>query len=295
MDLSKVTWMKQQCKKVMSYDTSFTDCGTYCKKTLCLQSGSLQLKNVLKVDEGDYEFTLTDTTKKSFLLKVSEPAQIPAIQIRCLPDGGGELSCEGDGTSSGSFRWMLNGHPVGSNKTCSEACTKDNGKRIILAKGVIGELVCQIQHGNSSTGSSPVKVKCDEGDLLQQPLFPYVLAACGGGAILLAALVSLITWGCLRSKQNFIPVPSAEEKEEGMTMSVISSEETKSPPNGDHHEAPAAPDANPSNLENRETCQGLEAEHQMEAKSEEALDPEMVVDDDNQEFLCDNFPDPIDP
>ncbi|XP_067402532.1 uncharacterized protein [Emydura macquarii macquarii] len=203
-DLTDVIWVKKLCVKAMPDNTSSTDCDIYCNKMMCLRSGSLQLTNVSKEDEGEYEFTLTNTTKKYFLLKVS-------------------------------------------------------------------------------------------GDLLGHPLFLYILAACGGGAIVLAVLVSLITCCYQKSKQKFIPVPSEEEKEERMTMSVISSEETKSPPNGDRHEASSAPAASPPKPENTETCQGLEAEHEMEAESEVTPDPEVVVDINNQEFLCDSFPDPIDP
>lgn len=50
------------------------------------------------------------------------------------------------------------------------------------------------------------------------------------------------------SLQPFICFSTEEEKEERMTMSVISSEETKSPPNGDRHEASSAPAASPPNL-----------------------------------------------
>ncbi|TFK07806.1 hypothetical protein DR999_PMT09318 [Platysternon megacephalum] len=247
-------------------------------------SRSLQLKNGSKKDEGKYEFALTNISKKSFLLKVSEPTQIPAVHVSDHIDKGGELPCERANRSSLRFRWTRNEHPVALTET------EVDGKWIILAKEVTGKLDCQIHHKNSINECSVIELECNEGDLLQQPLFLYTLAACGGGAIVLAVIASLVTCCCLKSKQQFIPVPSEEEKEEEMVMS-----ETKSPPNGDHHEAPSAPDDSPPNPESTETCQGLEAEPKMEAESEVTPDPEVVVDINNEEFLCDSFPDPIDP
>ncbi|XP_065279830.1 uncharacterized protein LOC135895618 [Emys orbicularis] len=223
------------------------------------------------------------------IIMINEPTQIPAVHVSGHINEGGELPCERANHSSLRFRWKLNGQPVDLTET------EDDGKWIILVKEVTGRLDCQIHHKNSINECSVIEVECNEGNLLQQPLFIYTLAACGGGAIVLAVIASLITCCCLKSKQQFIPVPSEEEKEEGMTMSVISNEETKSPPNGDHHEAPSAPDDSPPNPESTETCQGLEAEPKMEAESEVTPDPEVVVDINNEEFLCDSFPDPIDP
>uniref|UniRef100_A0A674I936 Immunoglobulin V-set domain-containing protein n=1 Tax=Terrapene triunguis TaxID=2587831 RepID=A0A674I936_9SAUR len=218
-NLARVTWGDDPCVKPTPYDTSSTDCDTYCNKIMCLQSRSLQLKNVSRKNEGKYEFALTNTSKKSFLLKVSGKANHSSLR----------------------FRWKLNGQPVALTET------EDDGKWIILAKEGTGKLDCQIHYKNSINECSVIEVECNERNLLQQPLFIYTLAACGGGAIVLAVIASLITCCCLKSKQQFIPVPSEEEKEEGMTMSVISNEETKSPPNGDHHEAPSAPDDSPPN------------------------------------------------
>ncbi|KAM7181918.1 uncharacterized protein RBU57_000521 isoform 2-T4 [Macrochelys suwanniensis] len=223
------------------------------------------------------------------IIMIDEPTQIPAAHVSGHIDTGRELLCERANSSRVRFRWTLNGQLV------DLAETEDDGKRIISAKEVTGNLDCQIHHKTSINESSLIELECNEGDLLQQPLFLYILAACGGGAIVLAVIASLITCCCLKSKQQFIPVPSEEEKEEAMTMSVISKEEAKSPPNGDHHEAPSAPDDSPPNPESTETCQGLEAEHKMETESEVLLDPEVVVDINNEEFLCDSFPDPIDP
>uniref|UniRef100_A0A8C4VSJ6 Uncharacterized LOC115659985 n=1 Tax=Gopherus evgoodei TaxID=1825980 RepID=A0A8C4VSJ6_9SAUR len=235
-NLARITWGDDPCVKPMPYDTSSTGCDTYCKKVICLQSRSLQLKSVSK-DEGKSEFALTVTNEKPFLLK---PTQIPAVHVSGHSDET-DLLCERANRSGLRFHWTLNGHSVDLTET------EDDGKRIILAKEVAGKLDCQIHHKNSTNECSIIELKCKERDLLQQPLFLYTLAACGGGAIVLAVIASLITCCCLKSKQQFILVPSEEEKEEGMTMSVISNEGTKSPPNGDHHEAPSAPDDSPPN------------------------------------------------
>nr|XP_005313400.1 uncharacterized protein LOC101931190 [Chrysemys picta bellii] len=222
------------------------------------------------------------------IIMINEPTQIPAHVSGHINEGG-ELPCERANHSSLRFCWMLNGQPVDLTEI------EDDGKWIILVTEVTGKLDCQIHRNKSINECSVIELDCKKGNLLQEPWFIYTLAACGGGAIVLAVIASLITCCCLKSKQQFIPVPSEEEKEEGMTMSVISNEETKSPPNGDHHEAPSAPDDSPPNPESTETCQGLEAEPKMEAESEVTPDPEVVVDINNEEFLCDSFPDPIDP
>uniref|UniRef100_A0A452HX49 Immunoglobulin I-set domain-containing protein n=1 Tax=Gopherus agassizii TaxID=38772 RepID=A0A452HX49_9SAUR len=265
---------------------------TYHRLTIS-SNGTLALKNIEKKDEGQYTASVYNITgnlvyQRIFQLYIHEPTQIPAVHVSGHSDET-DLLCERANRSGLRFHWTLNGHPVDLTET------EDDGKRIILAKEVAGKLDCQIHHKNSTNECSIIELKCKERDLLQQPLFLYTLAACGGGAIVLAVIASLITCCCLKSKQQFIPVPSEEEKEEGMTMSVISNEGTKSPPNGDHHEAPSAPDDSPPNPESTETCQDLEAEPKMEAASEVTPDPEVVVDINNEEFLCDSFPDPIDP
>ncbi|XP_065431275.1 T-cell surface antigen CD2-like [Chrysemys picta bellii] len=256
-------------------------------------NGTSALKNTEKEDGGQYTVSVYNVTgnlvyQRNFQLSVHEPTQIPAHVSGHINEGG-ELPCERANHSSPRFRWMLNGQPVDLTET------EDDGKWMILVTEVTGKLDCQIHRNKSISECSVIELKCNTGNLLQEPWFIYTLAACGGGAIVLAVIASLITCCCLKSKQQFIPVPSEEEKEEGMTMSVISNEETKSPPNGDHHEAPSAPDDSPPNPESTETCQGLEAEPKMEAESEVTPDPEVVVDINNEEFLCDSFPDPIDP
>uniref|UniRef100_K7FSZ5 Ig-like domain-containing protein n=1 Tax=Pelodiscus sinensis TaxID=13735 RepID=K7FSZ5_PELSI len=291
--LGYVCWLNQEMAVwdsalLMTLGMSFSSSSyippndTYCNKSICLQ-------NVAKKDKGKYEFELNHILMKSFLLQ--ESTQIPAVHIRCLPGGGGELVCNALDNSSVKVDWSVDGHPLNP----TEACITDNGKKIILEKRVTGELVCHTHHGNSTSKSSPIKLSCEEGDLLYQPLFHYILAACGGGAVVLAVIASLITCCCLKSKQQFIPVPSEEEKEEGMAMSVISKEDTKSPPNGDHHEMPSASEDSPPKPESAETCQGLEEEYKVEAESEVMPDPEVVVDINNEDILCNTFPDPIDP
>ncbi|CAM4422801.1 uncharacterized protein LOC125644842 [Caretta caretta] len=269
--------------------------GTYhMTRFTVFSNGTSALKNTKKEDEGQYTVSVNNKTgnlvyQRIFQLYVHEPTQIPAVNVSSHTDGGRELLCESANRSHVCFHWMLNGQLVGLIEI------EDDGKKIILEKGLPEKLVCQIHHENNIRKSSLIELECKEGDLLKQPLFLYTLAACGGGAIVLAVIASLITFCCLKSKQQFIPVPSEEEKEEGMTMSVISNEETKSPPNGDHHEAPSAPDDSPPNPESTETCQGLEAEPKMEAESEVTPDPEVIVDINNEERVCDSFPDPIDP
>ncbi|XP_032660722.1 T-cell surface antigen CD2-like isoform X1 [Chelonoidis abingdonii] len=265
---------------------------TYHRLTIS-SNGTLALENIEKKDEGQYTVSVYNITgnlvyQRIFQLYVHEPTQIPAVHVSGHIERG-DLLCERTNRSGLRFHWTLDGHPVNLTET------EDDGKRIILAKEMAGKLDCQIHHKNSTNECSIIELECKERDLLQQPLFLYTMAACGGGAIVLAVIASLITCCYLKSKQQFIPVPSEEEKEEGMTMSVISNEGTKSPPNGDHHEAPSAPDDSPPNPESTETCQDREAEPKMEAASEVTPDPKVVVDIKNEEFLCDSFPDPIDP
>ncbi|XP_075765334.1 uncharacterized protein LOC102455323 isoform X1 [Pelodiscus sinensis] len=283
--LANITWQKENTSLSNRTDRMNT-----------FSNGTLALQNTEKKDEGQYTVSVYNVTgnlvyQRIFQLYVHESTQIPAVHIRCLPGGGGELVCNALDNSSVKVDWSVDGHPLNP----TEACITDNGKKIILEKRVTGELVCHTHHGNSTSKSSPIKLSCEEGDLLYQPLFHYILAACGGGAVVLAVIASLITCCCLKSKQQFIPVPSEEEKEEGMAMSVISKEDTKSPPNGDHHEMPSASEDSPPKPESAETCQGLEEEYKVEAESEVMPDPEVVVDINNEDILCNTFPDPIDP
>lgn len=48
------------------------------------------------------------------------------------------------------------------------------------------------------------------GDLLQYPLFIYILAGCAGGAAILVVVVSSVICCCMKRKHKFIPVPSGE-------------------------------------------------------------------------------------
>ncbi|XP_025026457.1 uncharacterized protein LOC112541391 isoform X1 [Python bivittatus] len=148
------------------------------------------------------------------------------------------------------------------------------------------------------------------GDLLQHPLFLYVLTACGGGAVLLAITASLITCCCMKAKHNFIQVPVEDEKDEGITMSAISSERPKSPPNGDHCEVTdVLVDSTPNT--SAQTCESFKPDHkedpipsvEPEMKSESRREEkvgtetefqEVTVDNAAQEVIDDCFPDPID-
>lgn len=92
-------------------------------------------------------------------------------------------------------------------------------------------------------------------------------------------------------------MPSEEEKDDGLTMSVVSGEGTKSPPNGDRVEAqtdrPPKPDA-------AQIGQGVEPQPPSEEnlpvqiEAEEMPAPEVLVDMESQEDASDCFPDPTD-
>ncbi|XP_075765336.1 T-cell surface antigen CD2-like isoform X3 [Pelodiscus sinensis] len=196
--LANITWQKENTSLSNRTDRMNT-----------FSNGTLALQNTEKKDEGQYTVSVYNVTgnlvyQRIFQLYVHESTQIPAVHIRCLPGGGGELVCNALDNSSVKVDWSVDGHPLNP----TEACITDNGKKIILEKRVTGELVCHTHHGNSTSKSSPIKLSCEEGDLLYQPLFHYILAACGGGAVVLAVIASLITCCCLKSKQQFIPVPS---------------------------------------------------------------------------------------
>uniref|UniRef100_A0A8D0HQE8 Ig-like domain-containing protein n=1 Tax=Sphenodon punctatus TaxID=8508 RepID=A0A8D0HQE8_SPHPU len=270
-----------------------------CNRTMCFLDGEFKLENESKEDKEYNTFTSENITYNVFL-KVYEPQRHPVVHAQCLPDGKGELSCEVDGSSSANFSWTLDGnHPA-----TTEACIMNKGQKIILEKGVRGTLVCH--EGKSTTSSSPIQLECDNGDFLKHPLFLYIVAACGGVAILLVIIASLLTCCYMKRKRNFIPVPSEEEKEEGLMLSVISSEELKSPPNGEHCEAPALPaDRKPNS--GTETSHSLEtdatmalepkmqAEPTSESEVKEMKLPEVIVDNVDPDNMDDCFPDPIDP
>ncbi|KAM4683539.1 uncharacterized protein AAGF69_000326 [Amazona ochrocephala] len=290
-NLSSMSKRDMACSIAVLNDTLLAKCGTSACTCLKFQNGSLVLKTVEKEDEGKYEFVFHNTTRV-FTLQVFEPA----IGVRCFPNGTGELSCNMNSSESTSFRWLLNGADL----SAPEACVKDSGKKVHLDKTVPGEFVCEVRHGNSVTRTRPVLVSCSYGDLLQYPWFIYILAGCAGGAVILVVLVSSIICCCMKRKHKFIPVPSEEEKDDKLTMSMISSESVKSPPSGDQVEAQAAQIGCPPKPDAAQTDQDIEPQPlveenlAVEMEAEEMPDPEVIVDVENQENPSDCFPDPAD-
>ncbi|KAM9565840.1 uncharacterized protein ACIB01_004139 isoform 2-T2 [Guaruba guarouba] len=290
-NLSSMSKRDMACSIAVLNDTLLAKCGTSACTCLKFENGSLVLKTVEKEDEGKYEFVFHNTTRV-FTLQVFEPA----IGIRCFPNGTGELSCNVNSNESTSFRWLLNG----ADMSAHEACVKDGGKKVRLDKTVPGEFVCEVRHGNSVTRTRPVLVSCSYGDLLQYPWFIYILAGCAGGAVILVVLVSSVICCCMKRKHKFIPVPSEEEKDDRLTMSMISSESVKSPPSGDHVEAQAAQTGCPPKPDAAQTDQDVEPQPlveenlAVEMEAEEMPDPEVIVDVENQENPSDCFPDPAD-
>ncbi|XP_030327593.1 uncharacterized protein LOC115601557 [Strigops habroptila] len=290
-NLSSMSKRDMKCLTTVSSDTLLAECGTSARRCLNLQNGSLVLKTVEKEDEGKYEFVFHNTTRV-FTLQVFEPA----IGIRCFPNGTGELSCDVNSNESTSFQWLLNGTAL----SAPEACIKDGGKKVRLDKTVPGEFVCEVYHGNSVTRTRPVFLSCSYGDLLQYPWFIYILAGCAGGAVILVVLVSSVICCCMKRKHKFIPVPSDEEKDDGLTMSMVSSESLKSPPSGDHVEAQAAQIDCPPKPDAAQTGQDVEpqppAEENLavEIEAEKMPDPKVIVDVESQENPSDCFPGPAD-
>ncbi|KFZ61726.1 hypothetical protein N338_13467 [Podiceps cristatus] len=289
--LSRMSKRDVKCLTAVLNDTLLADCGNSASRCLNLQNGSLVLRSVEKEDEGKYEFVFHNTTR-FFILEVFEPA----IGVQCFPNGTGELSCNMTSNESTSFRWLLNGTAL----SAPEACIKDGGKKVLLDKTVPGEFVCEVRHGKSVTRTRPVVLSCNYGDLLQYPWFIYILAGCAGGAVILVVVVSSVICCCMKRKHKFIPVPSEEEKDDGLTMSVVSSEGVKSPPNGDHVEAQAAQIDCPPKPGAARTGQGVDPQQlveenlPVEIEPEEMPDPGVIVDVESQENASNCFPDPTD-
>ncbi|XP_020666383.3 uncharacterized protein LOC110088432 [Pogona vitticeps] len=280
-----------------------TDCCSDYEKRMCLSNGTLEMKNLTDKDEGRYTLAVGNESK-TLLLRVCEPPLV--VRIHCLSDGRADVSCEVGGHPNDSVHWTLNGRKMND----TEVCQKDGGKRIILEKGTHGKLVC---YRSNACNSSSIELSCNdgnEGDLLQHPLFLYILAACGGGALLLAILASLITCCCMKSMHHFVPVPAEDEKDEGITLSAISSEGPKSPPNGEHCEATGALPASIPNPDS-ETCGSSKQQPKMdlnptagsegksETKTEEKTGTEtefreVMVDTAALELVDDCFSDPVD-
>ncbi|PKU41127.1 t-cell surface antigen cd2-like isoform x1 [Limosa lapponica baueri] len=290
-NLSGMRKTNVKCFTAVLNDTLLAECGNSAGRCLNLQNGSLVLRSVEKEDEGKYEFVFHNTTR-SFTLEVFEPA----ISVRCFPNGTGELSCDMTSNESTSFQWLLNGTAL----SAPEACVKDGGKKVRLDKTVPGEFVCEVYHGKSVTRTRPVVLSCSYGDLLQYPWFIYILAGCAGGAVILVVIVSSVICCCMKRKHKFMAVPSEEEKDDGLIMSVVSSEGVKSPPNGDHVEAQAAQIDCPPKPDAARTGQGVEPQPlveenlPVEIEPEEMPDPEVIIDVENQENASDCFPDPVD-
>ncbi|KFP82796.1 PREDICTED: uncharacterized protein LOC104280677 [Apaloderma vittatum] len=289
-NLSRMSKREARCLTAVLNDTLLAECGTAAGRCLNLENGSLVLRSVQKEDEGKYEFVFHNTTR-SFTLEVFEPA----IGIQCFPNGTGELSCNATSTEITSFRWLLNGTAL----SAPEACVKDGGKKVRLEKTVPGQFVCEVYHGNSIARTKPVVLSCSYGDLLQYPWFIYILAGCAGGVVILVVAVSSVICCCMKRRHKFIPVPS-EEKDDGLTMSVVSSEGVKSPPNGDHVEAQGAQIDCAPKPDAAQTGHGIEPQSAveenvpMEIEPEEVPDPEVIVDVESQENASDCFPDPTD-
>ncbi|XP_053164886.1 uncharacterized protein LOC128350487 [Hemicordylus capensis] len=290
-NISTIVMRVKNCSCTMN---STVDCCN-CFNKMCLKNGSPEMKDLSKNDEGEYYFS-HGTTSKTFFLRICEMP--PNIRVHCLPDGKAELSCEVGNSPRGSIYWTLNGNRLNG----TDACEKDGGTTVVLEKGVTGALVCH--RGNACSIST--QLVCHDVDLLKHPLFLVLLAACGGAAILLVIIASVITCCCMKRKHNFIPVPAEDEKDEGVTLSVMSTERQKSPPNGDRCETTAA-------LADRTASPGpenLNPEPKMDLKSttEPVLEPgpkteveaeketefrEVMVDSTALEATDDCFPDPI--
>ncbi|XP_058656379.1 uncharacterized protein LOC131554801 [Ammospiza caudacuta] len=291
-NFSSMSKEDKKCSTTVLNDTLLAKCGTSASRWLNLENGSLVLRSVEKDDEGKYGFVFQNTAR-NFTLEVFEPT----IGIQCFPDGTAELSCNVASNEILVFRWLLNG----THLKAEGACIKDAGKKVHLGKTEPGEFVCEILKGNSVTRTRPISLSCSYGDLLRYPGFIYILAGCAAGALILLVALPAAICCCMRKRRHkFIPVPSEEEKDDGLTMSVVSGEGTKSPPNGDRLEAQSDRPAKPPFPDAAQIGQGVEpqpvAEENLpvQIEAEEMPDAEVLVDMDGQEDASDCFPDPAD-
>ncbi|XP_023800662.1 uncharacterized protein LOC111941715 [Cyanistes caeruleus] len=289
-NFSSMSKEDKKCSTTVLNDTLLAKCGTSASRWLNLENGSLVLRSVEKDDEGKYGFVFQNTTR-NFTLEVFEPT----IGIQCFPDGTAELSCNVASSEILVFRWLLNGTHL---KT-EGACIKDAGKKVHLGKTEPGEFVCEVLKGNSVTRTRPITLSCSY-DLLRYPGFIYILAGCAAGVLILVVALPAAICCCMKRRHKFIPVPSEEEKDDGLTMSVVSGEGTKSPPNGDRVEAQAAQTDRPPKPDAAQVAQGLEPQPLAEenvpgqVEAEEMPDPEVIVDMESQGDASDCFPDPTD-
>ncbi|XP_057245940.1 uncharacterized protein LOC130588928 [Malurus melanocephalus] len=285
-DFSSMSKEDKKCFTTVLNDTLLAKCGTSASRCLNLENGSLVLRSVEKGDEGKYGFVFQNTTK-NFTLQVFEPT----IGIQCFPDGTAELSCNVSSDEVVVFRWLLNG----THLKAEGACIKDAGKKVHLDKTEPGEFVCELLKGNSITRTRPITLSCSY-DLLQYPGFIYILAGCAAGVLILLVALPAAICCCMKRRHKFIPVPSEEEKDDGLTMSVVSSEGMKSPPNGDRVEAQAAQTDRPPKPDAAQTAQGAEPqpEENLPVQMEAEEMPEVIVDVESQEDASDCFPDPTD-
>ncbi|OXB59866.1 hypothetical protein ASZ78_009322 [Callipepla squamata] len=290
-DAPKMSWNNNNCSTAVVDGALFTECPPSSKRWLKLENGSLVMRSVEKEDEGVYEFCFNNT-KLFFTLKVFEPT----VDAQCFPNGTGQLTCNVASNESMNFNWLLNNAQL----DVPEACITDGGKKVRLQKTVPGEFVCKVEHNNNHMRTRPIVLSCSYGDLLQYPWFIYILAGCAGAAVILVAVVSSLICCCMKRKHKFIPVPSEEEKDDGITMSVVSSEGVKSPPNGDHVDAQAAQIDCPPTPDAARIDSGIEPQPVVEenlrvpVEPGEMPDPEMIADVESQENASNCFPDPID-
>ncbi|RMC01696.1 hypothetical protein DUI87_21710 [Hirundo rustica rustica] len=334
-NFSSMSKEDKKCSTTVLSDTLLAKCGTSASRWLNLENGSLVLRSVEKDDGGKYGFVFQNTTR-NFILEVFEPT----IGIQCFPDGTAVLSCNVASKEILVFRWLLNGTHLKAEGACIKdagkkvhldktepgdfVCEVLKGNSVTRTRPITLSCSYGQKHKRFSAlykylsispthqkwvktqviylwnvGSFPLHILAQT-YLLQYPGFIYILAGCAAGVLILLVALPAAICCCMRRRHKFIPVPSEEEKDDGLTMSVVCGEGAKSPPNGDRAEAQAAQTDRPAKPDAAQVGQGVEPQPPAEEnvavqlEAEEMPDAEAIVDMESQEDASDCFPDPTD-
>nr|XP_033798810.1 uncharacterized protein LOC117359704 [Geotrypetes seraphini] len=214
MENSSITWKKEDNVLNCSDDDI--------QKCKFLENRAVLLLKVSQEDKGTYTAEILSnqsTYTAHFLLKLAENIT-PMINITCLGDGRGLLSCETG--RKDSVHWTLNGRLL----NMTEVSLDDNGSKIMVNKSVAGSFTCHVNNSIHCSSSLEIRLNCADMDENPWSMYTLIMAASAGGALLLAIIISIITccYCCYMKKKRHSLV---HQEEDGIELASASKNNTK--------------------------------------------------------------------